>query len=301
MPGRQPAVQHQGPAGHCVIHGHDVSWTSCTCYAMAMAIDGVRTGTSGVPTGCTVRLLTDDVIGGTTIPQVCAAAHHMGYQFEQYVGGNAAKTDRIIGELYHGRRLVCQGNTSATLHTPFRSTTGPINHAVEADEGRGWHRNAAGLLIPTEVLVFDPAADHRRPEIADSPDWWPYSLLVAFGAALRPWGDDDPRTLGGGHMYVAVSPPPEIRLAYGGRRTILQPDQLTIKTAAGRSANIRKRPDRLRAIDVVDRMPNGAKFMAYQITHGAAPHGSNSVVWYGDWTGTRWVHSSNVTGQGGDR
>lgn len=301
MPGRQPAVQHQGPAGHCVIHGVDCSWTSCTCYAMAMAIDGVRTGTTGSPTGCAIRLMTGDTTGGTTLPQVASAARQLGYTFEVFTGGSAVKLDRVIGELRGGRRLVVQGNTSATVHTPHKSTNGAINHAVEGDEGRGWAKNKAGLWIPKQVLVFDPAADHRRPDIANSPEWWDYATLVNFSQQLRPWGDDDPRTLGGQQAYVAISPPPVITLTFGGRRTQLQPDQLRVRVPAGKAAYIRKRPDRLQAADVVDRLPAGSAFMAYQITHGAIPKGSKSPVWYGDWTGRRWVHSSNITGQGGDR
>lgn len=268
---------------------------------MAMAIDGIRTGTTGTPTGCRIRNLTNDVFGGTTLTQVVAVARQLGYHFEQYTGANAIKADRVISELREGRRLVVQGNTSATLHTAHRSTNGSINHAVEADEGRGWHRNAAGLLVPTDVLVFDPAADKRRAGIADSPEWWSYNLLVNFAQQLRPWGEDDARTLGGQHMYVAVSPPPGIHLAYGGVRSVPEPDMTRVDVAGGRAANVRKRPDRLQAADIVDRLPDGRLFAVYQWTHGAKPKGATNDRWGGNWNGTRWIHWNNLTGVGGSR
>lgn len=303
MPGlpNRPTVQHQGPAGHCVVHGRDLSWLSCTCYAMAMVIDAVTFGTK-MPSGCRIRTETGDIIGGTTVPQVSAVAREeFGLRFDQFVGANVIRTNRLIGELREGRPFVAQGNTSATLHTRWRSTNGPVNHAVAVIEGKNWHK-ADGLWLPRQVLVYDPAADKRRDDIDDSPSWWNYDVLVNFGAQIRPWGDDDPRTLGGGRMYAALAPPPEVRFRYGGGETKPLPDRLRVDVPKGRSANIRSRPDSLAKKFIVDKEPDKALFIAYQVTDdGKAPVGSKNGRWYGNWRGDRWIHASNVINEGGDR
>jgi hypothetical protein len=85
--------------------------------------------------------------------------------------------------------------------------------------------------------------------------------------------------------------PPTVVLRYGG--TKLSPRQVKrIKVPAGRRANIRRRPDRIRAGDIVGTLANGRTFTAYQrTTHGASLAGSR--VWYGDQAGARWLHSSS--------
>ena len=54
--------------------------------------------------------------------------------------------------------------------------------------------------------------------------------------------------------------------------------------------------------DIVDRVPNGALFIAYQVIRdGARPPGSTSRTWYGNRTGTEWIHESGLRRIGGVR
>lgn len=252
------------------------------------------------PPGCTIRHLTGDKSGGTTIPQVAAVARgSYGVVLEQHVGSNVARPSYAWGQLKRGRAFILQGNTHPLLSTQFRSTRGDVDHAVTVMRGRGWKKTTSGWR-PSEALVADPAADHHYPWIDQGPSWWPVWLVEQFAAALRPYGADDPRTLGGGKFYCAFAPPPRVDLNYGGQPTHPFPDHQKIKSpVAGRSANVRSRP----SIDkkyVVDQIPDGKMFVAYQRAVGPVPAGSKSSAWFGDWTGTRWVHASNLRAIGGD-
>lgn len=92
---------------------------------------------------------------------------------------------------------------------------------------------------------------------------------------------------------LVAAPPtqPTVVLRYGGAR--LTPRQVKrIKVPSGRRANVRTRPDRIRTGDVVAHLANGKTFTAYQRTKtGVSLAGSR--VWYGNATGTRWLHVSS--------
>lgn len=299
----RPVALHEGPAESCIINGKPLGWTNCTPTSFAM---GVQKATLGAkrPTGCSVRRVTGDTQGGTTIPQ-CAHAIDVEYgiKTDVHVGNAAAAPSAAAAALHRGRSVALQGNASALVNTEFRSTRGAVNHCVYVNEGRGWH-TVGGLLVPSEALVFDPAADGRRAGWGtsdDSPGWWSWGLVKRFAAALRPWGDDDHRLLGPGRMYSAFFPDtePHVHLRHGGTRTTPFPDSTVVHVAAGHRANVRSRPDRIRDEDIVARLKNGAPFEAYQRTHGVKPPGSSSDVWFGDHNGTRWTHISNLARIGG--
>lgn len=292
-PGR-PTFQSQDPADN----GCKLGWLSCTCYACAMLLDRALFGQT-VPKGCTIRTRTGDTVGGTTLPQVCKVAHdYYHITLEQHVGSNVASYAYAARQLRHGRAFILQGNTHPLLNTQFRATQGNVNHAVEVNEGRHWNATTG---LPGEVLVFDSAANGRKRlyHVDQGPSWWPWSLACQFAAALRPWGDDDTRTLGLNRMYAAFQPVPTITLRYNGSRLVLQPDHMRINVAAGHRANVRIRPDALSSTYIHHTLGDNTPWYAYQKTHGATPSGASSDVWYGDYTGNRWVHVSNLTNIGG--
>jgi hypothetical protein len=164
-----------------------------------------------IVTGCRLRGLTGDLTGGLTLNQIDAALRTLAVPTEVYVGA-AACTPAFAARRLSARRAVgIQGNTGALLGTPYKDTGGSANHYVLLSAARGGTSDA-----PAEVLVFDPAADGRRTGIADGPDWWPWQTVLRFAAALRPWGNADPRTLGYGRWYCHIFPagPPEPAAKY---------------------------------------------------------------------------------------
>lgn len=85
----------------------------------------------------------------------------------------------------------------------------------------------------------------------------------------------------------APKPPLHVTLSYGGKRITYQ--RKVISVPRGRMANVRTRPH-LNA-RVVSRLANGQIFKAYQRTTTGQNIGG-SPIWYGDYTGTRWLHIS---------
>lgn len=286
---QQPHIELQGKVS-CVIGGRELKWTNCTCSAGSMGLDQATFGAK-IVSGCRIRDLTDDVSGGTTIPQVTGVLlRHYDVNFEERIGGDVCSPTYAAGQLRrYARGFILQGNTHPLLSTRFRSTKGSINHAVWICMVRG-----GTTYEPAEALVYDPAADGRYSWVDSSPSWWPWWLVKQFAAALRPWGDDDPRTLGGGKFYAAFMPHPNVTLRYGAHKTTPYPDRTRIgNLPSGRLANVRTRPDRLNSGDIVARWPEGKLFVPYQVTHGASAGGS--TVWYGNGPGNRWIHKSNLT------
>ena len=88
----------------------------------------------------------------------------------------------------------------------------------------------------------------------------------------------------------APLPPAQPVVVRFGGRPLARPVAKPIRVAAGRKANVRTAP-RTSAVIAAHRA-NGETFTASQVTdHGQLLAGSSR--WYGDRTGTRWVHSSS--------
>jgi hypothetical protein len=90
---------------------------------------------------------------------------------------------------------------------------------------------------------------------------------------------------------VAAPPPgPTVTLRFGAIR--IAATVKTIAVPAGQRANVRTGPATTYAI--VTTLVNGAHFTAYQRTTGQrlCVGSSCSATWYGDSTGTRWLHAS---------
>lgn len=292
----RPAVQHQGPDTRCVIHGVALGWESCTCYSTAMMVDRSTLGKQR-PTGCTVRslIVPADLVGGTTLRQNADAVHRLGVHVDVFAGSGVARSAYTIAEVRKGRGAVLQGNTAALLRTRWRSTEGPVNHAVALNEITG-----GSDPHDWEGLVYDPAADGRKRSyhVDVSASWWPGELVLAFAAALRPWGDGDPRRLGPGWQYVSLFPDtePHVILRPGAKRTAPFPDRTRADAPKGKLVNVRSGPSI--GNNIVGHLKDGELFVAYQVTDkGESFRGSTR--WYGDQKGTRWVHSKRLTHEGG--
>lgn len=297
---QRPVEQNQGPASRCVINGRALGWLSCTAYAAAMGIDKATLGRRR-PSGCDVRRATEplDISGGLTLPQVAGVARReYGVACEVHTGSGVARPEYAAGQLALGRAMLLQGNTSALIRTAHRSTGTGVNHAVHVNEGRGW-RTVNGVWRPDEALVYDPAADGRAVSwgsgrAANGPQWWPWAVVLAFAAALRPWGDNDPRLLGPGKWYVGIWPKtePHVHLKYPGSvPTSPFPRTMSTYAAAGRRVNVRGGPSTGYA--VVHTLASGTRWIAFQQN----PNGllvAGSRLWYGNHDGTLWLHSSGL-------
>lgn len=305
-----PAFVPQGPADHCVINGIELGWFSCTSYSTATLI-AWSTGGDKEPTGCAVRRLTGDTHGGLTVSQMVAPAAHYGVHLANRAGTlNYATPKQLAQALREQRAVIVQGNTRPLLTTSVRSTLGAINHCVCAIKGRGWRQDGT----PTDVLVYDPAADGRRDYVDQGATWWPWETLLRFAAALMPFGETDPkkRTVGAGHVWCGIGPstgptipipppPAAVTLRYGGVRTSPFPDRTRAVDPPGSArVNVRKSPGSKTAKPgaVVDLLEPNELFTAYQRTSSGASL-AGSRVWYGDKAGTRWVHASGLTHKGG--
>lgn len=292
IPARPRSALHQGPGSVCRIDGVSLGWANCTPTSVAMGVSRSTLNAKN-PSGCDIRRGTGDVSGGTTLRQCCDVARaSYGVSFEVRTGSNVCTPNYAGGKLHQGRGIVVQGSTSALLGTRFQSTNGPVNHAVWVNEGRGWDDD-----IPEEALVYDPAADGRRHGIADSPDWWPWSLLLHFAASLEPNGEGTGK-LGSGRWYCAIAPDtePHVHAKFGGVRTSPFPDRTRANSPKGRRINVHSAP-RTGSDTVIDHLSDGDLFTAYQRTLGESFGGSK--VWLGNHDGTRWVHSSRLSHVGG--
>lgn len=282
----RPAFQPQLPDSRCNIGGLWLGAESCTSYAMAMLIDRSTLGAKH-PSGCAVREATGDRVGGTTLPQNATAAKGWGVSVSVYTGSNVVKPAYAARRIRAGAGAVLQGNTGALIHTSFRSTQGPVNHAIYVNEVRG-----GTLDEPAEALVYDPCADgrDRTYHVDQGPSWWPWWLVKSFAAALEPNGDGT-IPLGSGKFYIGFGPDTDlmVRLHSGARKASPLPD----RTRARRDGTVvHSRPGttgyRVGTLD------QGELFVGYQYWQA-----SNGSWWVGNQTNDRWVLRSRLSHVGG--
>lgn len=290
-----PRVQTQGPDSKCVIGGKALGWESCSACGMAMGIDSATMGAKRPPY-CDVRRYTGDTVGGLSLPQVAnVAGEHYGVAVAQRVGSNVASPAYVAGLLRREHPFELQGNTSALIGTPYRSTGSGVNHLVHVERGKGWSV-VNGVYRPSHALVYDPAADGRRVgwgTAAESWDWWPWSVVLKFAAALHPWGENDGRLLGPGRFYAGIITP-KFTSRYGGAKASPYPDLTRAKFDGVR---VHSRPDTGSAT-LVDRLDEGELFVAYQYTDDG-PEFQGSKVWAGSRNGLEWVHRARLSNVGG--
>lgn len=290
----RPHWQPQGPANRCVIAGHQLGWLNCTPTSTAMGIEKSKLGANR-PSGCNVRaaITPVDLSGGTTMPQCAEAAGDFGVPVIVRVGANVATPSWLATQLQAGRGAVLQGNTGVLVGSGHRSTGSGVNHAVWLNETRG-----GTLGHPNEGLVYDPAADGRTAswgKAVQGPQWWPWNLCIAFGRALHPFGEGDPRTLRSMDIlgvYAGVFPDtePHAHLRYGAKQTTPFPDrtrvdveELWAHTTPGYGEDTRIHP----------RLQRNDLFTAYQRVV------KSGELWLGSHNGSRWVPASKMRNIGG--
>ena len=310
----RPVFQKQGPATNCVIDGEALGWKSCTAYAMAMGIDSATAGAKR-PSGCRIRKLTGDTVKGLLLSQVAEVAlRHYDVRVTVKTGADTISPASAVRQIRVGRGFVLQGNTSALPPKLQAGGPEPANHAVWVNEVRGGNDAA-----PAEALVYDPAADGRRPGIDKGPTWWSWSVVLAFAAALEL--DPTGRKLGPGRFYAGFIPrpieqddihhhaeptdashvadqAPNVILRHGATKTVPFPDRMRTNRQGAKKTNVRRRPDRIEPVDIVDRVRDGTLFIAYQkVTDGAPVEGSRT--WYGNRRGTEWIPKRRLRHIGG--
>lgn len=299
-----PELQAQNPA----ISGYYLGWVSCTAYGVAMGIDDF-TATGRRVTGRRVRELTGDLSGGLTLPQGAAAAAKLGVRVAVRVGSNVISPKAALLLLAESDRpFGLQGNTSALIRAKgltgqaLRSTGVGVNHYVHVSRLIGVRMTSTGITADG-ALVFDSAADGREAgfgRAAKGPDWWPWSTVLAFAAALHPWGESDPRVLGSGKFYAGFfdgDGEPHAHLKWSAKKTSPHfPDRTRAQAPDGRFVNVYAAPDMNSR--VVGTLEDGALFNAYQVTMSGADY-RGSRRWYGNHAGTRWVHEYRLSHEGG--
>jgi hypothetical protein len=279
----RPVFQCQGPIGNCVIGGLELSWSSCTAYAMAMLIDAATDGAQR-PKGCFVRR------------RVRVAERDFDLVISVRTGPNAIPVERALARVRAGRGFVLQGNNGAF------AGKGTADHAIYVHAVKGGTDAA-----PERALVYDPQRAGER--------WIPWPKILRFAQLLRV--DASGTRLGPGRFYAGFAPrrPTDVELAelpapvpddgvdlrFGAVRLPAK-DRTRANPPAGRRVNVRKNPRRLDAAAIVDTLGRGELFVAWQrVDDGARPPGSASRTWYGNRAGTEWVHDSGLRRIGGRR
>lgn len=287
-----PTFQFQGEG--CVIDGTQLGWSSCTAYAMAMLIDAATDG-DRQPNGCRVRKLTEplDTDGGLKLGQVASVAEdHYGVRVGVRTGRRAIPVDVALRRIRDGRGFVLQGcNDALNLKKP-----NDANHAVYVHRVIGDDPDAPGQ--PLHAIVYDP-------QIAGGPSKWTWRTVVRFGARLK-LDDAGARRLGKGRFYAGIAPrrpaakeltahPAQkvasgVSLRFGAEELKPGPRRFKAVPPPGKKINVRSRPDRIKAEDVLDTMARGERFVAFQRRRDGALHG----IWMGNMDGTEWVHRAGL-------
>lgn len=305
QPQRPERFVKEGPASSCVIDGKALGWTNCTPAGTAMGLNKATYGRIDID-DCEIRRRTGDTVGGTNLEQMQKVCTGLGVKTELHVGANVATPTYLVRQGRAGRGACWQGNTSALLKTKFRSTGGKVNHNVYVNEFRGGTAD-----VPAEALVYDPAADGRTASwgtAAKGPQWWPFSLLLAFAAALQPRSDTggvgssgpSEYHLGPGKVYSLIFPDtePHAHLWTGARKATPFPDRQTIKSPDGPRYRVNVRTGPSKAYAVATTLADGAVWTAFQYKpDGGLDNGTRG--WYGNHDGNRWVHESGLVNEGG--
>lgn len=247
---------------------------NCTMAAGAMGLFRHTLGRVAV-SAQRLRDLTGDHTGGTTLDQLKSALVKLGHGSGWSGPYRGIATSTFYSRLRGGMGAVVQGSSRATYGTKWKASfTFRGNHAWYIARGRTWDSSGR----PAELLVYDPLADGRAAGIARSPFWIPRSYVEKFFAYL----DFGYETLGFGKVYALFTrgTVPHRHATAGG---VYYRAQRKLKGGY----NIRSRPGgtKLRAtkagevLDVWQKKSDG-------------PLMGGSRVWYGDHSGTRWVHAS---------
>jgi hypothetical protein len=175
------AFQAQNPA----ISGYALGWTSCTCFAAAMAASFDRQ-VAKLCTGGQVRQKTGDTVGGTSLSQIDSALR-IGWSVDLDTRYRLPWAT-FAAKINAGCAAVLQGGYAPIADSRF-------------DAGRGFRGNHAIAVMPGWV-VMDPLADGRYgTTYGYKGEAYPQSLLKAFAGRLDLGGS----ILGSGLAYASFT------------------------------------------------------------------------------------------------
>jgi hypothetical protein len=179
-----PTFQAQNPT----ISGYWLGWSSCTCYAGAMAASYHRL-VPKLMTGGAVRQATGDTVGGTTLAQVNYALNK-GWNVDLDIRYKASWS-YFVSQIEAGRGAILQGWYAPIADSRF-------------DAGGGFRGNHA-VFVPPDWHAMDPLADGRRAGIYKyHGEAYPQTLLKNFAGRLN-IGGSDYQQLGPGYVYAAFT------------------------------------------------------------------------------------------------
>jgi hypothetical protein len=286
------------------LDGSTFAGTNCLMASTAMAIIRDRRGVNPpgtaqwYPTPRYLRYLSGDRSGGTNLAQASLLAQRY-YGVSLQVRYRYSWTD-FRNRLKEGRGVILQGQYDAWSRTKWDgSGTFRGGHGVYVNEVR-YNKTYSRY----EYLVYDPLWDGRRSGILKGPQWMPEYYLKKFAGALIVAG----RRIGLGLTYCAYTRDTESASAFatvGGTTTTTTTTQ-TVKlrtdfkatahtaTYYSRYEGARVRTSPRAGASVAYLLPKNYFFKARQkTTIGDSISGSRT--WYGDWSGTRWVVSGNLS------
>ena len=225
-----------------------------------------------------LRKLTGDTSGGTNLAQLDRVLdYYYGINLETVY---ADSWENFHNEIRSGRGAVLQGSYSVLYNTRWSgSKTFKGNHAIYVNECRYNY-----TLKRWEYLVYDPLCDHRRAGLDQAPSWIPGSVLREFAGKLLV----GTRRAGIGKAWASYTrdTEPAVRLAYratkypnGPRPFYARVDGAKIRSSA-----------KIGNTNIITKLDEGDPFLVYQYKTGQKVSGSTR--WYGNRTGTRWMHSS---------
>ena len=204
----RPVFQKQGPETNCVIGGEKLGWVSCTAYAMAMGIDSATAGAEaaiglqGPQADRRHGQGADAQPGRGSRARALRRSRHRQDRAGHDLAGVGPQADpgrpRVRPPGQHRGR--CPRGSSPAGRSRPTMRSGSTRSAAATRQG-----------APEKALVYDPAADGRRPGIIKGETWWAWQDVLSFAAALRL---SKTRKLGPGKFYAGFI---EARDERGGR------------------------------------------------------------------------------------
>lgn len=250
--------------------GSYFQWANCTCASAATAIDRHTLGAIRT-SGAHMRNCQYDRSGGTDLMDMKLAWSRC---YSKYLDVRLKITwNTFIASVRAGRGAIVLG-WYAELPSRYRAqSSASFGHAIYINEIR-----------PTDgaLLMYDPL-NYR-------PIWVPQIYIKRFAGAMRiPNG-----RIGYGYVQTgftrdtvsSATSTTSVTLRYGGVR-------ITARTYRARVDAKQRRSPYIRTDNVVRTVDAGTNFRAYQKTTRGTNVGG-STTWYGNSSGTLWMHSSVV-------
>lgn len=204
---------------------------------------------------------------GWSLADAQKAADRMGVPYENRSGHG---WDAAVSAAEAGLYLTLQGDSDQ-----FSNAT--CSGAFDGDHCIGWHPRHKLEAGERWWWIDDPICGTGR--------WERESVLAKYALKYNPQVSFGAFTTPVPQVPTAPAPAPVV-LRYGGRR-LAKPTSKRIRVPAGRKANVRVAPRTTSRIAA--HLANGQRWTAYQVTDkGQLLAGSRR--WYGDRTGTRWLH-----------